>query len=347
MNILILGGTIFLGRHVVEAALNSGHEVTLFNRGQHVCDLYPQVEQLRGDRYGDLRALEDRQWDAVIDTSGYVPSVVRASASLLASKIKQYVFISSISVYNDVSVMGIDEDAPVAMIAPERLHEAESVVPSKTDATPRVYLEEYGALKALCEQAAEEVMPGRVLHIRPGLIVGPHDSTDRFTYWPRRIARGGEVLAPGRPARHVQLIDARDLSEWIIRLIEAGHVGTYNATSPAQLLTMQDVLETCKTVTGSDATFVWMDEAFLFSEQVEPWVQMPLWVPEDPTLAGFNAISIAKAQAAGLTFRPIATTVRDTLTWDATRPADVVHKAGLMTEDEARLLQRWHQREHA
>lgn len=343
MRILILGGTIFLGRHLVEAALRSGHEVTLFNRGQHGRDLYPQVERLFGDRRGNLSALEHRQWDAVIDTNGYIPSVVRASASLLANAVKQYVFISSISVYNDVSVIGVDEAASVATITPEQLHEVEGIVPPATGTTARIYQEAYGALKALCEQATEEMMPARVLQVRPGLIVGPYDYSDRFTYWPNRVARGGEVLAPGRPERHVQLIDVRDLAEWTVRMVEVGQVGTYNATGPAEPLTMQQVLNACQTVSGSGATLTWMDEAFLLNEKVQPWGQMPLWLPEEPEYAGFNAISIAKALAAGLTFRPIAATVRDTLAWDATRAADSVREAGLTGEDEARLLRVWHE----
>lgn len=343
MKILILGGTIFLGRHLVEAALKGGHEVTLFNRGRHSSDLYPQVEQLRGDRRGNLHALEGRQWDVVIDTNGYVPSVVRASAALLTRSVKQYVFISSISVYNDVSMPGMDESAPVEILTSEQLHDAESIVPPATGTIARAYREAYGALKALCEQAVEEVMPGRVLNVRPGLVVGPYDYSDRFTYWVGRVARGGEVLAPGRPERPVQLIDARDLAEWIVRMVETGWMGTYNATGPAHVLTMQQVLGACKAASGRSATFTWMDDAFLLKEQVQPWGQVPLWLPEEPESAGFNAISIAKALAAGLTFRPIVETARDTLAWDVTRPADGEREAGLAIEDEIRLLQVWHE----
>lgn len=342
MKILILGGTIFLGRHLVDAALSQGHEVTLFNRGQHGPDLYPQVERLRGDRRDDLSALQGRQWDAVIDTCGYIPSVVRASANLLADAVKHYVFISSISVYNDVSGMGVDETAPVETITPEQLDVAENITPSDKGTIARIYREAYGALKALCEQAAEEVMPGRVLNVRPGLIVGPYDRSDRFTYWPGRVARGGEMLAPGRPERAVQLIDARDLAAWTVRMVETGQVGIYNATGPEQPLNMQEILETCRATSGSDATFTWMDDAFLLQEKAQPWSQIPLWLPEEPESAGFNAISITKALTAGLTFRPIAATARDTLAWDITRSADEPREAGLAVEDEARLLQAWH-----
>lgn len=346
MKILILGGTIFIGRHLVDAALARGHEVTLFNRGQHGPDLYPQVEHLRGDRRGDLRALEGRQWDAVIDTNGYVPSVVRASARLLADVVRQYVFISTVSVYADVSVVGVNENSPVHTITPEQLREAEGIVPPAKGVVARAY-EHYGALKALCEQAVEECLPGRVLTVRPGLIVGPYDYSDRFTYWPVRLARGGEVLAPGRPERLIQFIDARDLAGWTIRMVEAGKIGTYNATGPAEPLSMGQILDACRLASGSDATFTWVDEAFLLGEKVQPWSQMPLWLPEEPEYAGFNALSIARALAAGLTFRPVVETARDTLAWDATRPAGEEWQAGLAADEETRLLHAWHQRQGA
>lgn len=345
MRILILGGTIFLGRHLVEAALVRGHELTLFNRGQHGPDLYPQVEHLRGDRWQDLHVLEGREWDAVIDTNGYIPSVVRNSACVLANAVERYVFISTISVYADVSVIGVDEAAPVNVITPEQLRAAEDITPPTKGTIARIYGEMYGGLKALCERAVEETLPARTLNIRPGLIVGPYDYSDRFTYWPERIARGGEVLAPGRPERPVQLIDVRDLAEWTIRMIEAGQVGTYNATGPAEQLTMAEILDACKLASASNATFTWMDETFLLDEKVQPWSQIPLWLPEQPGEAGFNAISIAKALGTGLTFRPIVETARDTLAWGLTLAADRTWQAGLAADDEARLLRMWHQRQ--
>ncbi|HLZ62091.1 MAG TPA: epimerase [Ktedonosporobacter sp.] len=338
MKILILGGTIFQGRHLVEAALSHGHEVTLFNRGQHGPELYPQVEHLRGDRRGDLHALEGRTWDAAIDTNGYVPSIVRASARLLADAVRQYVFVSSISVYPDVSTIGLDETAPIGQMTLEQLQVAENILPPAKGIIAGAYGESYGPLKGLCEQAVEEVMPDRALSVRLGLIVGPHDYSDRFTYWPGRVARGGEVLAPGRKRRPVQLIDVRDAAEWMIRMVEAGQMGIYNVTGQAESLSMQQLLDTCAVVSGSDATFTWVDDAFMLEEKIQPWWQMPLWLPEEPALAGFNAISIAKALAAGLTFRPLAETVRDTLAWDSTRPAGEERRAGLPADDEARLL---------
>ncbi|HEU5370277.1 MAG TPA: NAD-dependent epimerase/dehydratase family protein [Ktedonobacterales bacterium] len=326
MKLLLLGGTVFLGRHLVEAAQARGHEVTLFNRGQHNAALFPDVEKLRGDRDGDLSALQGRRFDAVIDTCGYVPRVVRASAELLAGAVDHYTFISTISVFANTSKPGIDESGAVGKLADET--------------TEEVTGESYGPLKALCEQAAERAMPERVLNIRPGLIVGPHDPTDRFTYWPHRVAQGGEVLAPGRPEYLVQFIDARDLAEWTIRMVEAKQTGTYNATGPDYPLTLGQVLEECKRQSGSDARFVWVDEKRLLDAGATPWMEVPLWIPEsDPDAAGFSAINCNKAFAAGLTFRPLGETIRDTLAWDATRPADVERKAGIKPEREAHYLQ--------
>lgn len=342
MKILILGGTIFQGRHLVEAAISHGHEVTLFHRGLHGPDLYSQIEHLRGDRRGGLQALEGRVWDAVIDTNGYVPSVVQASASLLADVVQHYVFLSSISVYADVSAVGLDEAAPTSQVTQEQVQEAERILPPAQGTIAVAYGEHYGALKRLCEQAVEEIMPGRTLCVRPGLLIGPYDYSDRFTYWPTRIAQGGEVLAPGRKTRLVQLIDARDVAEWIIHMVEACQVGTFNVTGPAVPLTMHSILDTCKAISGSNATFTWVDDAFLLEEKIQPWRQMPLWLPEEPALAGFNAISIAKALDTGLTFRPLAETVRDTLAWDSTRPGDGERQAGLTPAEEVRLINRWH-----
>lgn len=326
MKLLILGGTAFLGRHLVDAAQARGHEITLFNRGQRNPALFPDLEKLRGNRDGDLAALQGRRWDAVIDTCGFVPRIVRASAELLADVVDHYTFISSISVYADFRKRGMGEDAPVGTLEDET--------------TEEVTNEAYGPLKALCEQAAERAMPGRVLNIRPGLIVGPHDPTDRFTYWPHRIAQGGEVLAPGRPERQVQFIDARDLAGWTIRMVEAKQTGVYNATGPDYSLTMGQVLEECRRQGGSDARLIWVDEKRLLEAGATPWMEVPLWIPEtDPDAPGFAATNCTKAFAAGLTFRPLADTVRDTLAWDATRPADVERRAGIKPEREAHYLQ--------
>jgi 2'-hydroxyisoflavone reductase len=338
MKLLILGGTIFLGRYLVEAALARGHQVTLFNRGQHSPELFPDVEKLRGDRDSGLDALRGRRWDAVVDTSGYLPRVVRASAELLAGAVDHYTFISSISVYPHFRSMGLDERAPVGTLDDPTFEEVTG--------------ESYGPLKALCEQAVEQALPGRTLIIRPGLIVGPHDGSDRFTYWVRRVAQGGELLAPAHPAWHTQIIDVRDLAEWTLRMVERRQTGVYNATGPEYDLTFGQLLGTCRTVSGSAARFTWVSEAFLLEQAVTPWSELPLWIPEsDPDMLGFSDVSCAKAIAAGLAFRDLAETVRDTLAWDSARDVTAAPperalqpRAGLAGEREAELLRAWHSR---
>ncbi len=333
MKILILGGTVFVGRHIVEAALVRGHEITMFNRGEHSPDLFPNVEKLRGNRDGDLTALEGRTWDAAIDPSGYVPRIVAASADLLANSVKHYTFISSISVFKDFSTPAMDENAPLGTMPDPTLEQVTG--------------ETYGPLKVLCEAAAEAAMPGRVLIVRPGLVVGSHDPTDRFTYWPRRVAAGGEVLAPGKPDHVVQFIDVRDLAIWIVKLVEANQTGIYNATGPDYSLTLGQVLESCQQISQSDAHFTWVDEKLLIDEKVGAWSELPLWLPDsDPKYAGFDRVNCQKAISSGLTFLPLAETVRDTLEWDATRPAEVTAnpKAGLKPAREAELLAAYNQR---
>ncbi len=330
MKLLILGGTAFIGRHLVDAALERGHEVTLFNRGQHNPNLYPAVERLRGDRDGDLTALRGRRWDAVVDTCGYVPRIVRASAEALADAVDHYTFISTISVYPDLSLKDMDEDAPLATLDDPSVEEVTG--------------ETYGGLKVLCEATVEQALPGRALIVRPGLIVGPHDPSDRFTYWPHRVAQGGEALAPGRPEYPTQFIDARDLMEWTLQAVERRLTGVYNATGPAYSVTMGGVLDTCKRVSGSDARFTWVDDDVLIEAGVAPYTELPLWVPATPEMAGFATVDCGKAVAAGLTYRPLTDTVRDTLAWDQTRPMDTERANGLTPEREAELLRAWHSR---
>ena len=330
MRILILGGTIFLGRHLVEAALAAGHTVTLFNRGQRNPELFPQVEKLRGDRDGNLEALRGGRWDAVIDPSGYVPRLVRASAELLAEATEHYTFVSSLSVYADTTKPGMNEDSPLA------------VLPAGLEGTETITGESYGPLKVLAEQAAESALPGRTLVVRPGLIVGPHDPSNRFTYWPSRVARGGETLAPDQPGHPVQFIDVRDLAAWMIRLTEGRVTGTLNATGPADTLTLGTLLDACRTETGSDARFTWVSEAFLTEQNVVPYTEMPLWVPSEE--AGFGRFDLTRAKASGLTYRPLAETIRDTLAWDRTLPAEAERRNGLKPEREAALLAAWHAR---
>ncbi len=331
MRVLILGGTKFLGRWLVSELLQRGHEITLFNRGLTNPQLFPQVIQIHGDRTTELTALANGHWDAVVDTSGYAPSVVRRSANMLSQAVERYVFISTLSVYADFSLTGVDEESALAILAAGQTSE-------------EVNGETYGPLKARCEQAVQQALPGRVLVVRPGLIVGPYDPSDRFTYWPHRVAQGGEVLAPGQRDRLIQFIDVRDLVAWIAQMLENGQIGVYNATGPSTPLTMQTLLDTCKSVSGSDATFTWVSEDFLRRENVGEWLELPLWLAEtDPANRGFFGVDISKATAMGLRFRPLADTVRATLEWDKTTEADREWRAGLTPERETDLLMRWHE----
>jgi len=341
MRLLILGRTRFVGRHLVTAAHARGHEVTLFNRGNHPTEDLEPVEIINGDRNTELHKLRGRRWDAVVDTSGHLPRAVRAAAEVLRDEVERYVFISSQNAYRDVSVPGIDETYPRATLTDEQLDRANAI---DTSGQPS-YGELYGALKSLCEQAAEEVMPDRVLIIRPGLIVGPYDYTDRFTYWPIRVARGGEVLAPGRPDRFIQFIDVRDLAEWTISMIERNTAGAYNAHGLPHSLTMERLLGECKFATGSDAEFTWVSEDFLLQEKVAAWSELPLWLPEEaaPHLKGFMFISPDKAVAAGLSFRPLSETIRDTLSWYQSTQSNDELKAGLDRDKERALLYKWHE----
>ena len=335
MRLLVLGGTQFLGRAVVEAALAVGHEVTLFNRGRTNPGRIPEAEWLQGDRDGDLTALAGRSWDAVVDPSGYVPRVVRASAALLAAKVERYVFISSVSVYAPPFRPGYDEGAPLEEL---------------DDPASESVQEHYGGLKVLCERVVEELYPGRAAVVRAGLIVGPHDPTDRFTYWPRRCARGGPVLAPGPPERPVQFVDVRDLADWIVGPGQNAGAGTYNATGPVPPTTMDEVLSTCVRVTGGASELVWADEAFLLAQGVAPWLELPLWLPE--SFAHSQEADVSKAVVAGLSFRPLEQTARDTLAWaeaagDTRAPLAsgmTIGKAGLEPERERALLEAWHAR---
>jgi 2'-hydroxyisoflavone reductase len=331
VKILILGGTLFVGRHLVEAALARGHEVTLFNRGREAPDLYPGVERIEGDRRSDLAPLRGRRWDAAIDTAAYVPSVVERAASLLAPSIDHYTFISTRSVYADHADSG--EGGRLSTLTDEALREAEAIRPEGRSHA-MLYGPSYGALKALCERAAEEAMPGRVLVVRPGLIVGPFDPTDRFTYWVRRVARGGAVLAPGRPDRVVRALDARDLAAWCVRQIEARATGVFN-TAGADGVTMEGMLDACRRASGSDARFVWASEALLVAEGVTPWSELPLWVLEEDN--AFLETGNARAVAAGLAFRSLEETAGDTLSWDRGR-GDAPLRAGLAAEREAEIL---------
>ena len=325
MKLLVLGGTRFLGRHLVDAALARGHAVTLFNRGRTAPALFPDVESLHGDRDGDLAPLRGRTWDAVIDTCGYLPRLVRRSAQVLNDAVGRYLFVSSISVYADLAAAGQDEQAPRAVLADP---ECEDIA------------KHYGALKAACEDEVQAILAGRVILLRPGLIVGPHDPSGRFTYWVQRVARGGTVLAPADPHYPVQFIDARDLAAWSMALLEQGNSGMFNASGPAAPLTLGAFLDQCRRALRAQAAFVWPDAAFLESRQVAPWTELPLYAGEQAR--GLGQTSVARALSAGLQLRPVGQTCVDTLHWAgaAALPAGV----GLAPDREAELLRAWRAR---
>jgi 2'-hydroxyisoflavone reductase len=328
VRLLVLGGTKFLGRAVVEAALAGGHDVSIFTRGRTNPDLFPQVERLRGDRDGDLRALEGGRWEAVVDTSGYVPRVVRDSAELLRDRVGHYTFVSSGSVYADHS----------------RRNDESSALEELEDPASEDVERDYGGLKAACERVVTETYGERGLVVRAGLIVGPHDPTGRFTYWPARLARGGDVLAPEPRDTRLQLVDVRDLAGWIVRVAEAGRGGVYNAVGPEPRPTMEELLETCRAVGNPSARLVWVDHGFLVERGVDEWMELPLWIAA-PEYGAFMDVDVARAVAAGLTFRPLAETVRATLEWArADERGGLRDGAGLAPEREAELLTEWRAR---
>lgn len=322
MKLLVLGGTRFLGRHLVEAALARGHETTLFNRGRTAPDLFAGVPLLRGERDGDLAPLRRREWDAVIDTCGYLPRVVRRSAQALRDSVGSYLFVSSISVYADASVGGQDEHAPRARLPDP---ECEDIAGH------------YGALKATCEDEVREIFGGRAILVRPGLIVGPFDPSGRFTYWVQRLARGGTVLAPPSPDYPVQFIDARDLAGWMIDLVEQRRSGAFNASGPAAPLTFGALLDECRRALGSPAEFVWPGAAFVDRHRIVPWTELPLYAGDDGR--GLNQVSIARALSTGLRLRPPGQTCVDTARWAGELP--LPDGVGLSAEREAALLRAW------
>ena len=292
MRLLILGGTIFLGRHVAAEALSRGHEVTVFHRGRHGADLFPDAEHLLGDRSGDLTALEGREWEAAIDTSGYQPADVAASSALLGrARVEHLGFVSTCNVYPTWPAEAVSEDTPVWTEG-----------------------DDYGPNKAACEREAEAALPGRVAAYRAGLLCGPHDNVFRLPWWVQRIGRGGEVLAPGDPERTVQLVDCRDLAIWFVDLAEQRRAGVFNATVPAGRTTMHEVLEAAVAATGSDAHLTWVPDEALTAAGVEPWMELPLWLPEADG-PGTWQVAASRAEATGLRARPIAETVADIWAW--------------------------------
>jgi len=331
LRILILGGTGFTGPFQVKYALSRGHKVTVFNRGKtHPGELPKEVEQLTGDRNGQLEALKGKKWDVCIDNPTTLPAWVRQAAQFLKGNVERYIFISTISVYADTST-GPDENTPLAK------YEGADPFKETLEAMKASGYKTYGPLKALSEQETEKWFPGKSLIIRPGLIVGPRDETDRFTYWPVRIDRGGEVLAPGNPSDPVQFIDGRDLAEWTIRMAENRETGIYNATGPAKELGIGGMLDGIKTALNSNASFAWADGEFLKQQKVEAWSDMPVWAGDELGMARTN---ISRALAKGLTFRPLGDTARDTLAWfKAQKPErQAKMRAGLTPEREAEVL---------
>lgn len=340
LNILILGGTGFTGPFQVNYALARGHSVTLFNRGKRPSPEWPgHVEQLLGDRdSGDLASLKGRRWDVCIDNPTSLPFWVRDAGKVLAGHVGHYLFISTISVYADGSKAGIDEDDALAV------YKGKDAM-AETQASLRANIGNlYGPLKALSEAEARRQFGKRVTIVRPGFIVGPRDETDRFTYWPHRVAQGGEMLVPGDGADPMQFIDGRDLGEWMIRLAEAGTLGTFNALGPAKPLGMDAMLRTCESVTGTKPTCTHVTPEFLAAQDV---TELPIWVSrKGGPFAGYGAVSNARALHAGLTFRPLETTVTDLLAWFRSQSPErqSTLRAGLTREREAALLTAWHAR---
>lgn len=339
MKILVLGGSRFLGRTFVKEALRENNDVTVFNRGNQNAGL-KDVEIITGDRFGDLKELGKRYWDAVLDTSGFIPRTVQTSTELLKDRVNHYTFISSISVYKDWIPENLDESYPLLEMSLEEANELSK------DVSGPMY-EHYGHFKALCEGIAEKNMPGRVMNVRAGQLIGPHDYTDRIPYWVHRISKGGKVIAPGNPGRRVQVIDNKDLSKWILSAMKNHTVGVFNATGPDDPLTMKDFLDACIKVTGSDAELVWAGERFLQEHGVAPWTEMPLYVPENFPLSpelekpwkGTFTINIDKAVHSGLTFRPIEESLADIYAWEKTRSLAVGEwKSGMREEKEKELL---------
>ena len=339
MKILIIGGTKFLGRHLINAATERNHTVTLFNRGKYSTEKFENVEQIHGDRNFDLDKLNGQNWDAVIDTCGYLPSAVNKAVEVFKDNVGQYILISSISAYSNFSQPNFDETTPLAKLNDEQLNRADAI-----DVTGEIsgftLGDLYGSLKVLCESAVAMAMPNQTLIIRAGLIVGAYDTTDRFTYWANRVARGGEILAPGNPNRFVQFIDAFDLASWIVKMIERQKSGIFNVTGKPYELTMEKLLAEIKTVSQSNAEFIWVSEDFLTRNNVAPWSEMPLYLPEsDNESKGFLLANIDKALQSGLEFRPLSETIADILAWRENKTDEL--KAGISSEREKELLKMW------
>jgi 2'-hydroxyisoflavone reductase len=333
LRLLVLGGTGFIGPYQVRYAMDRGHEVTIFNRGRTAPDMFPGVENLIGDRNGDLAALEGRTWDVVIDNARANPRWMELTADLLKNSVDLYFFVSSRSAYADTGAVPMTADHPTYTYETAGVERGAENLP-------------YGLAKAEMERALQARMPGRSTVFRPGLIIGPGDDTDRFTYWPVRISKGGEVLAPGDPADPVQIIDVRDLTEWMIRMAEDGHTGVYNAVGPATPRPMAELLYGIRAVTTAETTFTWVETRFLLDLGVRPYSDLPVWMPPGPGREGFARFDLTDEVAKGLTYRPLAVTARDTLDFHLWRPSarQAELRAGISREREREILEAWHRR---
>jgi len=327
LKILIIGGTIFLGRHLVIESLKRHHNVTLFFRGKHNPNLFSKVDKILGDRERDLEMLAGKNWDVVIDTCGYLPRITAHAAEFFRDKTELYVFISTLSVYRDFSVNNIDETYPVGQLNDPLSEELNG--------------ETYGPLKALCEKTITDVFRERALIIRPGLIVGSYDPTDRFTSWVNKIFCKERIIAPGRQDRQVQFIDVRDLASWIIRLIENNVTGIFNAVGPSTPLTMSKLLNAIKKEFHSYTDLIWVNDKFLIDEGIVPYSEMPLWIPDSPESVGYENFSFQKAVERDLTFLPLEDTIHDTIDWFLRERKETVLRAGLADEKERDLLRKW------
>jgi 2'-hydroxyisoflavone reductase len=336
LDLLILGGSAFTGPFQIKYALERGHKVTIFNRGRTQPTMHPevfdQIEKLVGDRDNDLEALKGRTWDAVIDNSATRPRWVRQSTDILKGNCDTYLFTSSLSVHADFSKIGITEDDAVATI--------------DDPTTEEITGETYGALKALSEDVVREAFPDGAIILRPHLIVGPGDPTDRWTYWPVRVDRGGEVMAPGTPNDLTQYIDTRDLAEFGVTLVENRSLGTYSGVGPLAPLNMGGMLYGIRAVVINEVSFTWVPADFLAEHEVAPWAHMPAWIPPEGEFAGFGAFDNSRSVAAGLKYRPLADTAKATIDWWKAQPEErtAEPRAGLAPEREAEVLAAWHAR---
>lgn len=327
MNILILGGTLFLGRYLAEEGIRRNHKLTLFNRGKSNPRLFPDLETIKGDRDGDIAGLKGRKWDLAIDVSGYTPGAVRRTAELLKDNIGRYLFVSTMIVYDDLNKIGLHENDKLATMGDN---------PDET-----VTSDSYGPLKGDCERIVKKLYPRNYLNIRPGVIIGPNDNTDRFTYWVERISRGGRVLAPGRPDDPVQVIDVRDLAPWMFDLIEKETTGEYNAVGPEYELTMGALFEECRKVSGAETEFIWIESEFLLERDIQPWKEIPLWRRGGHDFDGFMRIDGSRALTEGLKLRPLKQSISDVLEFARTLDESYQWQAGLDPNKEAELIVEW------